>query len=173
MTNARPISPYLLLPLLAVLVCALLAISPLSAGAAPRATLQGSKAVAPKQAPRAVKQMIKAANHIRHRPYKWGGGHKDWKSHGYDCSGSVSYVLHRGGYLDYPLDSTGFMKWGKKGPNRWVKIFASKEHVFMVIAGLRWDTSYITDGDRSGPGWSEMKRPTRGFKLRHPAGINN
>ena len=41
----------------------------------------------------------------------------------------------------------------------------------MVIAGLRWDTSYITDGDRTGPGWSEEMRPTGGFRLRHPVGV--
>lgn len=89
----------------------------------------------------------------------------------YDCSGSVSYVLHGAGLLDYSLDSTGFMKWGKGGAGHEVTIYDSKEHVFMVIGGLRWDTSYITDGDRSGPGWSEYQRPTDGFKVRHPAGL--
>ena len=136
----------------------------------PHAHLVGSKAIAPRSAPPEVKAMIDAANHIRHKPYVWGGGHRRWRSRGYDCSGSVSYVLHRAGLLDYPLDSTGFMHWGKHGRSGWVTIYASHRHAFMVIAGLRWDTSFITDGDRSGPGWSETMRPHKGFRVRHPAG---
>jgi hypothetical protein len=133
--------------------------------------LPSGRAVAPASAPPAVKAMIEAANRIRNRPYKWGGGHRRWNDRGYDCSGSVSYVMHYAGLLDYPLDSTGFMRWGGGGGGSWVRIYANKEHVFAIIAGLRWDTSYITDGDRSGPGWSEEMRPTGGFRLRHPLGL--
>jgi hypothetical protein len=138
----------------------------------PQATLTpGGRAVAPPSAPPAVKEMIEAANRIRHRPYHWGGGHRDWNAAGYDCSGSVSYVMHAAGLLDYPLDSTGFMDWGGPGAGSWVRIYANKEHVYAVIAGLRWDTSFSDDGDRSGPGWSEYLRPTNGFRVRHPLGL--
>jgi hypothetical protein len=130
----------------------------------------GGKAIAPKGAPTYVKKMIRAGNEIRDKKYKWGGGHAGWDDRGYDCSGAVSYVLYKAGLLDYSLTSGGFMKWGKKKKSDWVTIYASKGHVFMVIAGLRWDTSYITDGDKSGPGWSEYMRPTKGFRVRHPAG---
>ncbi len=159
------------------LLCCLLALgaSALAAPAAaevPRATLTADgRAIAPESAPDSVKAMIAAANRIRHRPYRWGGGHRDWNSRGYDCSGSVSYVLHAAGLLDYPLDSTGFMRWGGGGPGSWVRIYANRGHVFAVIAGLRWDTSYNDDGDRSGPGWSEELRDTRGFRVRHPLGL--
>jgi cell wall-associated NlpC family hydrolase len=144
-----------------------------TASAVPNATLKGSKAIAPPGAPREVKQMIHAGNQIRHEPYVYGGGHQDWNSHGYDCSGSVSYVLHGAGLLDYPLDSTGFMHWGRKSASKWVTIYANHEHAFMVVAGLRFDTSYITDGDKSGPGWSEEMRPTDGFRVRSPAGVSS
>jgi hypothetical protein len=138
----------------------------------PQATLTpGGRAIAPASAPPAVEAMIEAANRIRHRPYRWGGGHRNWNSRGYDCSGSVSYVMHAAGLLDYPLDSRGFMRWGGGGPGSWVRIYASHGHVFAVIAGLRWDTSYTEDGDRSGPGWSEVMRDTGGFRLRHPLGL--
>lgn len=138
----------------------------------PQATLTpGGRAVAPPSAPPAVKEMIEAANRIRNRPYKWGGGHRDWNSPGYDCSGSVSYVMHAAGLLDWPLDSTGFMRWGGGGAGSWVRIYANREHVFAVIAGLRWDTSFTADGDRSGPGWSEYMRSTKGFRARHPLGL--
>ncbi len=142
------------------------------AASTPRARLlPDGQAVAPPSAPPAVKAMIEAGNRIRHRPYHWGGGHRSWNSAGYDCSGSVSYVLHAAGMLEWPLDSTGFMRWGDGGGGSWVRIYANHEHVFAVIAGLRWDTSYTTDGDRSGPGWSEEMRPTGGFRLRHPFGL--
>jgi cell wall-associated NlpC family hydrolase len=138
----------------------------------PQATLTpGGRAIAPPTAPPAVKAMVEAANRIHHRPYRWGGGHRSWNSAGYDCSGSVSYVMHAAGLLESPLASTGFMRWGGGGGGSWVRIYASREHVFTVIAGLRWDTSYSDDGDRSGPGWSEEMRPTGGFRLRHPLGL--
>jgi hypothetical protein len=146
-------------------------VSPASA-ALPQATMTpGGRAIPPPSAPPAVKAMIEAANRIHHRPYRWGGGHRGWNSPGYDCSGSVSYVLHAAGLLESPLDSTGFMRWGGGGGGSWVRIYANHEHVFAVIAGLRWDTSYSDDGDRSGPGWSEEMRPTGGFRLRHPLGL--
>jgi hypothetical protein len=63
------------------------------------------------------------------------------------------------------------MRWGGGGAGSWVRIYANHEHVFAVIAGLRWDTSYSTDGDRTGPGWSEQMRPTNGFRVRHPLGL--
>ena len=155
--------------------CALAAASsaPTAASAAvPEARLlPGGRAVAPPSAPPAVEEMIRAANHIRNRPYRWGGGHRDWSSRGYDCSGSVSYVLHAAGLLDSPLDSTGFMRWGGGGAGSWVRIYANREHVFMVIAGLRWDTSMTDDGDAHGPGWSEEMRSPGGFRVRHPLGL--
>ncbi len=160
------------------LLCSLLALSaaigvaPAASAQVPQATMtRDGRAVAPPSAPDSVKAMIEAANRIRHRPYRWGGGHRDWNSVGYDCSGSVSYVMHAAGLLDWPLDSTGFMRWGGGGGGSWVRVYANRDHVFAVIAGLRWDTSYSDDGDRTGPGWSEEMRPTRGFRLRHPLGL--
>jgi hypothetical protein len=133
--------------------------------------LPSGRAVAPPSAPPAVKAMIEAGNRIRHRPYVWGGGHRNWSSRGYDCSGSVSYVMHAAGLLDWALDSRGFMRWGGGGAGQWVRIYANREHVFAVIAGLRWDTSMTTEGDGDGPGWSEEMRSGRGFRLRHPVGL--
>ena len=165
----RPSAARIVAALAAVLLFALAA--PAAEAKPPSAHMNGSKAVAPKSAPAVVKDMIRAGNKIRHKKYKWGGGHGNWNDKGYDCSGAVSYVLHKSGILDYPLDSKGFMKWGGKRKGKWVSIFANKEHVYMIVAGLRFDTSYITDGDKSGPGWSEYMRPSKGFKTRHPKGL--
>lgn len=85
------------------------ALAPAASADVPQARLlPDGRAVAPPSAPPAVKAMIEAANRIRHRPYHWGGGHRRWNASGYDCSGSVSYVMHAAGLLTgAPLDSTG------------------------------------------------------------------
>ncbi len=133
------------------------------------ATLRGERAIAPRAAPRAVKRVIAAANHIRRTPYIWGGGHARWRDKGYDCSGSVSYVLHGGRLLESPLVSGSFMRWGEPGPGRWITIYANKGHVYMVVAGLRWDTGGDPEGV-TGPRWHEEAFQAKGFAVRHPVG---
>jgi hypothetical protein len=126
-------------------------------------------AVAPVDAPNVVAAVIQAANAIARTPYKWGGGHGAWADTGYDCSGSVSFALAGAGLLGSPLDSTGFEKWGAPGPGRWITIYANAGHAFMVVAGLRFDTSGRT-GPR-GTRWQPAMRSTAGFVARHPPGL--
>ncbi len=120
------------------------------------------KAIAPAAAPRRVKRAIKAANKIDDKPYKWGGGHSSWRDRGYDCSGAVSYVLGPKGarLLDRPMASGGFANWGRKGKGKWITWYGDSSHAFVVIAGLRFDTSQPDDRE-SGPGWS--KDVSKGF----------
>ena len=120
------------------------------------------KAIPPESAPRRVKRAIRAGNEIDDKPYKWGGGHGDWRDSGYDCSGAVSYVLGDKGakILDSPMPSGSFAKWGGKGKGKWITWYGDSGHVFVVIAGLRFDTSQPDDG-KSGPGWS--KDVSKGF----------
>lgn len=132
-----------------------------------RLSANGRKAVLPRRAPRQVKLMVRAANSLTRKPYVWGGGHARWKDRGYDCSGAVSFVLRRAGYVGWPLVSGQLAHWGSNGPGRWVQVYAHGTHVFMVIAGLRFDTSPWGSGDR-GPRWRTTVRPTWGFALRHP-----
>lgn len=129
----------------------------------------GRTAIAPKRAPARVKRMIRAANSLTKKPYIWGGGHMRWRDRGYDCSGATSYVLRAGGFLKWPRVSGGLVGWGKNGPGRWVRVYTHGTHVFMVIAGLRFDTSPWGAGGK-GPRWRSTVRPTKGFALRHPAG---
>lgn len=131
----------------------------------------GRTATIPKGAPKPIRKMIRAANSLTKKPYKWGGGHARWKDRGYDCSGAVSYVLNAGGYLARPLTSGGLAKWGKSGAGKWVRVYAKKDHVFMVVAGLRFDTTPWGASGGKGPRWRATVRPTKGFKLRHPAGL--
>jgi cell wall-associated NlpC family hydrolase len=134
-----------------------------------RALVIGDKAYAPSKAPSAVKRVIWAANKIRHKPYVWGGGHAHyWKDRGYDCSGSVSYALHGGGLVDYPMASGSLARWGHRGDGKWITIYANATHVFMVVAGLRFDTSGYGE---SGPRWRLEPRSTHGFHHRHPSGL--
>jgi cell wall-associated NlpC family hydrolase len=133
-----------------------------------KAKLVNGKAIPPRSAPRAVKQVIAAANRIEDRPYRYGGGHARWQDSGYDCSGAVSYALHGGGLLDSPMPSGSFMNWERAGHGRWITVYANGGHAYAVIAGLRWDTS-MTPGD--GPGWSKQMRSSSGFRERHPRGF--
>ncbi len=140
-------------------------------GPVQRARLIDGEAIAPPDAPPAVKAVIAAADAIRTTPYIWGGGHIQWLSRGYDCSGAVSFALHGGGFLDSPLVSGEMMHWGRPGKGRWITVYASPVHAFAVIAGRRWDTV----GDRpgtTGPRWhpSMAGDTTAGFVARHPAG---
>src|SRR5881398_2746358 len=100
------------------------------------------RAYAPSRAPYQVKLVIWSANQIRHKPYKWGGGHGTWNDSGYDCSGSVSYALHGAHLISRPMDSTEFMSWARSGPGKWVTVYANSGHAFMMVAGLRFDTGY-------------------------------
>ncbi len=133
------------------------------------AIMRGTAAVAPASAPAAVKRLIAAANHIRTTPYIWGGGHASFLSKGYDCSGSVSYALHGAKLLESPLVSGSFMTWGEAGPGKWITIYANKEHVYMTVAGLRWDTGGDENGE-TGPRWHNAPAYPKGFVIRHPVG---
>jgi len=132
------------------------------------ASLVDGQAIPPANAPLAVKSAIEAGNRIVGRPYVWGGGHGSFESSGYDCSGSVSYALHGGGWLSTPLDSTGLTTWGSPGAGSWVTVYGSSGHAYVVIAGLRLDTSGTVGG--SGPSWSTEMRSSAGFVARHPDG---
>jgi hypothetical protein len=125
-------------------------------------------ALPPLEAPEAVRQMIEAGNVIARSPYKWGGGHGKWQDDGYDCSGSVSFVLASAGYLDSPLASGPLMSWGEPGPGKWVTIYSHEGHVWMVVAGVRFDTSGARE---TGSRWQNDMRSTAGFVVRHPPGL--
>ena len=115
-----------------------------------------------------VQRVIAAANQIATKPYRYGGGHGSFTDSGYDCSGSVSYALHGGGLLSTPLDSSGFMSYGKPGPGKHITIYAHPGHVYMVIDGRRFDTSARSE---TGSRWTSTQRSPAGYTVRHPAGL--
>jgi peptidoglycan hydrolase-like protein with peptidoglycan-binding domain len=112
-----------------------------------------------------IQKMIAAGNQIATRPYVYGGGHGSFNSRGYDCSGSVSYVLHAAGLLKSPEDSTALEHYGAPGPGRYVTIYANSAHAFMTIQGRRFDTVAQA---QTGSRWSNHMVSTAGFVARHP-----
>ena len=149
--------------------------------------LPNGQAIAPTDAPPEVQAIIAAGNKIATLPYIYGGGHNaTFSGRGYDCSGSVSYALHGGGLLTSPLDSSSFMRWGDPGPGSWVTIYTNPGHAYMVVAGLRFDTSMrtpiVSAARRASTGtrrtattltsrWSSKMRPSTGYTVRHPVGF--
>jgi hypothetical protein len=128
-------------------------------------------AIAPIDAPAAVQEVIAAGNEIAKLPYRYGGGHLTYEDTAYDCSGSISYVFAAAHLLDHTVVSGQLMNWGDPGPGKWITIFANAGHVFMYVAGLRFDTVALAEtGDR----WST--RPANEpdlstFAVRHPPGL--
>jgi hypothetical protein len=124
---------------------------------------------APLGAPEPVQKAVAAGNRISGKPYKWGGGHGSFEDSGYDCSGTVSCVLGRAGLLAAPLDSRSLMSYGERGRGRWITVYARNGHAFLVVAGLRMDTTGQSGED--GPGWRDEARDLGGYVARHPAGL--
>jgi hypothetical protein len=141
-----------------------------------KAKLVDGRLLAPASAPTRIKRVIAAANQIVEKPYVYGGGHRPYRDgvldRGYDCSGSVSHALHGGDFLSSPLPSGALMTWGRSGPGRWITVYASGGHAYVVVAGFRFDTSmHDSDapGPRTGPRWSRTLRTSSAFVARHPA----
>jgi hypothetical protein len=137
-----------------------------SGGRCGDAKLRHGKAKVPDCAPLRVKKVVWAANEIaKGEGYCYGGGHSSFKSSCYDCSGAVSYALHGGRFVKSPMPSSGYYRWGKRGKGDWFTVYTNSGHMFLVIAGLRFDTS-MTKG--AGPGWSSKihEQNLRDFKKR-------
>jgi hypothetical protein len=135
--------------------------------------LPDGTAVAPAGAPMPVQRAIAAGNRIHTRPYIWGGGHRRFKSKGYDCSGAVSYLLHAAKLLKSPLSSGPLMAWGSPGVGSWITVYANRGHTFMTVAGLRYDTSAVGESlnQGSGPRWRASTRSTTGYAVRYWPGL--
>ncbi|EDY17058.1 hypothetical protein CfE428DRAFT_5403 [Chthoniobacter flavus Ellin428] len=132
------------------------------------AIIRGGYAFAPPGAPERVERAIEAGNRIVGLPYRWGGGHGCSVDTGYDCSGSASFVLREAGLLDGCMVSKDFRGYGKSGEGDWIDVYAKNGHVFLAVAGVRFDTGW-TDGNQ-GPQWTTVDRPANGCVVRHPGG---
>ena len=130
--------------------------------------LVNGRAVAPQNAPIAIKRAVEAGNRLQRFPYRLGGGHARLNDTAYDCSGAVSLVLREAGLMQDQMPSRGFLKYGEYGPGEWITVWAKNGHVFMTIGGLRLDTG--GGSNESGPRWRSETRSKSGFVPRHPRG---
>ena len=85
----------------------------------------------------------------------------------------MSYVLHAAGFLASPMPSGPLASsWGVPGKGRWITVYANASHAYMVVAGLRFDTSAV--GERlnqgSGPRWRQTKRKAAGYTAKYYPG---
>jgi cell wall-associated NlpC family hydrolase len=142
--------------------------SAINGGTRTATALDNGVALPPLEAPGAVLKIIEAGNAIARTPYKWGGGHGRFLDTGYDCSGSVSFALYAAGLIGGPSDSSGLMHWGAPGKGKWITVYANPGHVFMEVAGIRFDTS---GARRTGSRWQNDLRGGAGYVARHPAGL--
>lgn len=150
-------------------------------------TAEGHIAGVPTAIPATVQAMVVAGNELQRLPYG-PEGHPDPRgASAEDCSSTVNYVLYRSGVRpiaeivrDNPL-AQDYVHWGLPGPGRWVTIYATTaptDHVFIVVAGLRLDTSHNgTDvgpnRNEDGPRWRILDHiPTWAhWSVRHPPGL--
>ena len=122
----------------------------------------------PPGVPAAVAKVMAAGNAIAGLPYLYGGGHASFQASAYDCSGSISYALAAAGLVSSPMASGGFMSWGLPGPGKYITIWTNPGHMFMVVAGWRFDTTALrSEGTR----WTRQMRSTAGLIARHPPGL--
>lgn len=133
------------------------------------ATIRNGYAVAPRSAPRAVKAAIAAANNISGAPYQYGGGRGRPGDYGFDCSGATSHVLRAAGLMNGFGTSSTFRSYGESGAGKWISVWARNGHVFLTIAGLRFDTGWHAHNE--GPRWTTKSRPAKGYVIRHPKGL--
>jgi hypothetical protein len=148
-----------------------LAASGLSANPDDATLTPGGLAIAPVDAPASVQAVISAGNEIAHLPYVWGGGHERFEDTGYDCSGSLSFVLAAAGLLGQTETSGELMNYGDPGPGKWITIFANAGHTFAYIAGMRFDTVALAE---TGSRWSNRSADEpdlKTFAIRHPPGL--
>lgn len=130
---------------------------------------------APANAPPEVRRAIAAANAISDRPYLLRHYPTHIGNPTYDCSSSSSHVLWgAGAFGTAPWVSGQFTRYGRLGPGRWITVYANGGHMFLVVAGLRFDTARYDTGPNageSGPRWRLGQRPTDNFIVRHPPGL--
>lgn len=133
-----------------------------------RLSRDGRTAIAPPGAPERVKRAIHYANKLTRKRYRYGGGHASFRDSGYDCSGAVSYALRGAKTLRRPMDSSGLMSWGSSGRGKWITVYTKPSHAYVVIAGLRFDTS---GRGEEGPRWRREARSSSGYRVRHWRGL--
>jgi cell wall-associated NlpC family hydrolase len=151
-----------------------------TSGAATGVATAGSAADAPAQ----VQAMTNMANSLVGKPYVYGGGHSGWGPQaGYDCSGFVSAVLHAGGYLSQPVDTTALPSQAgmEPGPGQYVTVYdralpGQSGHVIIEINGQFYESGGSHGSWGGGGGVEKIGTPSAAYlaqfpNVLHPAGL--
>jgi cell wall-associated NlpC family hydrolase len=135
-------------------------------------------------APAQVQAMTNMANSLVGKPYVIGGGHGGWgPSSGYDCSGFVSAVLHAGGYLSQPVDTTALPNQAgmESGPGQYVTVYdralpGQSGHVIIEINGQFYESGGSHGAWGGGGGVEKIGTPSAAYlasfpTVLHPSGL--
>ena len=149
------------------------------AGVAPVSTTGGAGTSDPR-----VTAMVNEANSLVGKPYVFGGGHSGWAPQaGYDCSGFVSAVLHAGGYLSAPADTTSLPSQPGMvaGPGQNVTVYdralpGDTGHVIIEINGQFYESGGSHGAWGGGGGVQKIGTPSASYlatftTVLHPDGL--
>ena len=131
-----------------------------------------------------VQAMTNMADSLLGKPYVFGGGHGSWAPQsGYDCSGFVSAVLHAGGYLTQPADTTALPQQPGMlpGPGQYVTVYDRAQpgqngHVIIEINGQFYESGGSHGAWGGGGGVEKIGTPSPAYlatfpNVLHPAGL--
>jgi cell wall-associated NlpC family hydrolase len=131
-----------------------------------------------------VAAMVDEANALVGKPYVVGGGHSGWGSQaGYDCSGFVSAVLHAGGFLTSPVDTTALPSQPGMvaGPGQYVTVYdralpGQSGHVIIEINGQFYESGGMHGAWGGGGGVQKIGAPSASYlatfpTVLHPDGL--
>jgi cell wall-associated NlpC family hydrolase len=131
-----------------------------------------------------ISSMVQEADSLVGKPYVWGGGHNNFGPQpGYDCSGFVSAVLHAGGYLSSPQDTTTLPSQPgiAQGPGQYVTIYdrdqpGQEGHVIIQIDGQFYESGGEQGSWGGGGGVEKVSTPSASYlatfnQVLHPSGL--
>ena len=131
-----------------------------------------------------VAAMVNEANSLVGKPYVYGGGHSGWAPQsGYDCSGFVSAVLHAGGFLTSPVDTTALPSQPGmvSGPGQSVTVYdralrGQSGHVIIEINGQFYESGGMKGAWGGGGGVQKIASPSASYlatfpTVLHPEGL--
>ena len=144
----------------------------------------GGSTTYPSGVPQQVQAMIGEANSLVGKPYVYGGGHGGWGPQaGYDCSGFVSAVLHAGGFLTSPVDTTALPSQAgmAAGPGQYVTVYdralpGQSGHVIIEINGQFYESGGMSGAWGGGGGVEKIGTPSAAYlatfpTVLHPQGL--
>ena len=131
-----------------------------------------------------VAAMVNQADSLIGKPYVYGGGHSGWGPQtGYDCSGFVSAVLHAGGFLTSPVDTTALPSQAGmvSGPGQSVTVYDRAQpgqsgHVIIEINGQFYESGGMHGAWGGGGGVQKIAQPSAAYlatfpTVLHPDGL--